>query len=108
MIRFLRLLSVILLLLLPSCAPRHVMVKEAGGVTLYLDVPKAEEVLFASSADSFQLQSTRKNPAGLWLTNTLTDREFHYFYVVDGRVYVPDCRYREKDDFGATNCIYQP
>jgi hypothetical protein len=108
MIRFLRLLSVILLLLLPGCAPRHVMVKEAGGVTLYLDVPKAEEVLFASSANSFQLQSTRKNPAGLWLTNTLADREFHYFYVVDGRVYVPDCRYREKDDFGATNCIYQP
>jgi hypothetical protein len=103
-----RCLSVIVLLLLAGCAPRHLIVKQASGVTLYLDAAKAEEVLFASSADSFRLHPTKKNSDGLWLTNTIDDREFHYFYVVDGRVFVPDCRYREKDDFGATNCVYQP
>lgn len=105
MIRF---LSGIILLVLVGCAPHHFVARHARGVTVYLDAPEATEVAFASSADSFRLHPTQKNSEGLWLTTILNDREFRYFYIVDGRVYVPDCRYREKDDFGATNCIYQP
>lgn len=105
MVRFLK---GIFLLVLAGCAPHHFVARQGNGVAIYLDAPRAITVVFASSLDSFQLHPTQKNAAGLWLTTILNDREFRYFYVVDGRVYVPDCKYREQDDFGATNCIYQP
>ncbi len=103
-----RYLSIATLFFLTGCSPSHFIARQASGVTLYLDVPEAGEVLFVSSVDSFQPQPTQKNPGGIWVINALAAREFHYFYIVDGRVYVPDCQYKERDDFGATNCIYQP
>ncbi|MFT5700036.1 MAG: hypothetical protein ACI8ZB_002907 [Desulforhopalus sp.] len=101
-------LSCLLIVLLSSCTPHHYTTRDAGGVSLFLDAPKATEVSFASSIDSFQVRPAKKNSNGLWVMNDLVDHEFDYFYIVDGRVYVPDCRYKEKDDFGANNCIYQP
>ena len=106
MFRFLN--GILVLLCVASCAPRHFVEKQAQGLTLSLDIPCATEVLFASSTDSFRLHSTVKNNNGLWETTVRADREFHYFYIVDGREYIPDCRYREDDDFGANTCIYQP
>jgi hypothetical protein len=88
--------KVAMLLFLAGCVPGHFIDRQAGGV------------LFAASTDGFQLHPTKKNRGGVWTINNVADREFHYFYIVDGRVYVPDCQYRERDDFGATNCIYQP
>jgi hypothetical protein len=34
------------------------------------------------------------------------DRDFSYFYLVDGKVLQPDCRMHEQDDFGGTNCVH--
>ena len=34
--------------------------------------------------------------------------EFSYFYIVDGVVHVPECKFYEKDDFGSYNCVYVP
>jgi hypothetical protein len=34
--------------------------------------------------------------------------EFRYFYLVDGKIHLPDCPYREMDDFGSYNCLYKP
>ncbi len=103
-----RCLSVLLLLFLGGCGPSHFSARQAGGLRLYLDLPEASEVLFVSSADSFQPHPTTKTGDGLWVTRLLADQEFHYFYRVDGRLYVPDCRYSDNDDFGTRNCIYQP
>lgn len=105
MIRF---LSTLLLLFLAGCGPSHFSTRQAGGLRLYLDLPEATEVLFASSADSFRLHPTTKTRDDLWETRLLADQEFHYFYRVDGSPYVPDCRYSDQDDFGTRNCIYQP
>jgi hypothetical protein len=102
-----RFLSLTLLLFLTGCAPHHFIDRHSTSVTLYLEAPDAIEVFFVSSIDSFRPQPTQKNSGGTWVINNPANREFHYFYVVDGRVYVPDCQYREKDDFGTTNCIYQ-
>jgi hypothetical protein len=103
-----RFLSITLLLFVAGCAPRHFISKQASGVTFSLDVPEATEVLFASSLDQFRLHPTKKNHGGAWVTDNYANRELHYFYIVDGSVYIPDCSYRENDDFGKTNCIYQP
>ena len=105
MIRF---LSGILLILVSGCAPHHFITSESDVVTVYLDAPKASKVIFVSSVDNFREHATQKNTKGLWAIENLTNREFQYFYIVDGRLYVPECQYREKDDFGAANCIYQP
>jgi hypothetical protein len=105
MIRF---LSLAMLFLTAGCGPRHFIDRQASGVTVFVDVPNAAQVLFASSVDGFRAHPTTRGPRGLWVIDDLADREFRYFFIVDGRVYTPDCRYREKDDFGAINCIYQP
>ncbi len=105
MIRF---LSAILLLSVSACTSDHYIARQSKGVTIYLDAPKASKVIFVSSADSFKEHTTHKDYRGLWTISNLADREFDYFYIVDGRVYVPACRYKEKDDFGAANCVYVP
>lgn len=105
MIRF---LSCILVFLVSGCAPSHFIRTDARGVSLFLNIPEAREVLFAASIESFQVHQVEKNSKGLWVINDIANQEFKYFYIVDGKPYVPECRYSEKDDFGAKNCIYQP
>lgn len=101
-------LSFFLLLLFTGCTPVHYVEKNSNGVTLYLEAPQAQKVHFASSADNFRIHPATKGVSGRWLVAGLTDREFEYFYLVDGKLYVPECRYHQQDDFGADNCIYQP
>lgn len=103
-----RYLSIVPLIFLAGCTPNHYITNNGEAVAIYLDSPKANEVLFASSADNFSVHAAQKEVGGLWVINNFADREFSYFYVVDGKMYVPECRYREKDDFGTINCIYQP
>jgi len=103
-----RFLSTVTLLLVSSCTQHHFITKNSGKMAMHLHAPEADEVLFVSSADNFKIHKTKRTAGGLWVTGNLVDREFRYFYIVDGRTYAPDCRYRETDDFGATNCIYQP
>jgi hypothetical protein len=105
MIRF---LSGVLIIVLSGCTSSHFSTREPNGVTMYLDAPKASHVVFVSSQDNYKKQGIGQNTEGLWVAANLADREFRYFYIVDGRVHVPDCRYRENDEFGATNCIHQP
>lgn len=103
-----RFLSTVTLLFVAGCASHHFVTKNFGKVAMYLNAPEAEEVLFASSIDNFRVHRTERTSGGMWVTDDLVDREFRYFYIVDKNSYVPDCRYKEKDDFGSTNCIYQP
>jgi hypothetical protein len=77
-------------------------------LTLYLKVPAARQVEFVSSLDDYQTRNTRKTDADTWVVEVPADVEFKYFYRVDGRVFLPSCRLKEKDDFGLGNCIYTP
>jgi len=99
---------VLVLSFLAGCAPQHFSRKGPGGISLYLEAPDAQEVLFASSTDNFQPHQTTRTENGLWFITNLNNREFMYFYLVDGRPYTPDCRYQQRDDFGTYTCIYQP
>ena len=103
-----RFLNLLLLLGLAGCAATHTVRKENGGVTLTLDLAGAREVLYASSLAGFVVHKAQTRHDGAWLVRNLEDREFRYFYIVDGKSYMPECRFKEKDDFGLMNCIYQP
>ena len=94
------------LLWVAGCAG-HVVREEAGRVQLLLSEPRAAEVQFASSLDGFDLHPARKIDARTWEMTVAGGKEFAYFYVVDGQVRLPDCKYREKDEFGSYNCLFK-
>jgi hypothetical protein len=89
-----------------GCAT-HYYRTDTAGTTIYLRLPEAASVVLHTSIDGFR-PHTAERRSGRW-TNTLSaTREFIYFYNVDGEVFIPDCRFKEKDDFGQENCIFLP
>lgn len=103
-----RFLSSVLLMAAAGCAPHHLVAVSGNQVSLSLQAPDAGTVYFLSSADDFQPHPMRRGTHGRWLATMPAGREFSYFYLVDGQIHVPDCRDRELDDFGGSNCLYQP
>ncbi len=91
-----------------GCAPKHYVTVREDAVAMHLQAPRATAVQFASSMDHFTLHPLRRDSDGSWVIRGLSNREFQYFYLVDGKVVIPDCRFRENDDFGAANCRYIP
>jgi hypothetical protein len=102
------LFSTLLLVLTTGCAGYHYTGRSGESVSLYLRLPDAAKVRFASSIDGYQLHDVRKNALGFWQISMPLTAESTYFYIVDGAVYIPDCRFREIDDFGSENCLYLP
>ena len=79
-----------------------------NGVHFYLEMPNSEKVYFLSSLDGYKPHRAKEVGPDRWQVNLPADREFTYFYYVDGNIFVPPCRLRENDDFGSQNCIYIP
>jgi hypothetical protein len=77
-------------------------------LNIYLKNRKAEEVFIHTSIDEYAPRKALKDESGLWVAVLPADREFKYFYVIDGEVFIPECNMREKDDFGSVNCVYIP
>ena len=102
------LLVVTLLGLAGGCVPRHTVMVLDKSVTIVLRAPEASVVQFASSADRYALRPAVKDKQGNWVVAGIGNQEFQYFYLVDGKVFLPDCRYRQADDFGTANCRYLP
>jgi hypothetical protein len=90
-----------------GCAT-HYYEMNADRVNLYLRMPEAKIVYVSTSLDEFALYPTKKLGTGIWEVAVPATREFTYFYKVDGNIYLPDCKLREKDDFGDENCIFIP
>ena len=95
-------------LCLAGCAATHYYERQADRVAFYLKAPGAKGVMFASSLDAYSPHLASKVDGSRWVVSAAAGSEFRYFYIVDGAVYVPECRYYEKDDFGSRNCVYVP
>lgn len=91
-----------------GCASPHFQQRQSGKVTLYLREPGAGRVEFASSLDAYERHRADRINGSLWAVTVAADAEFRYFYIVDGRVVVPECEFFEKDDFGSRNCLFIP
>lgn len=101
------LFPLLVFVLLAGCSgTSHYLTAGETGVDVFVDLPKAKSVQFASSRDGFRWHAARKDNSGLWWIRVPGRGEFRYFYRVDGKLYVPDCTTREYDDFGRENCIY--
>lgn len=95
------------LFLLAGCAPKHYTAIEGDSLVLYFFNREAKEVLFASSTDDFQLHAAKRSSDHLWKVVLPVSQNFRYFYKVDGKLVIPDCQYKESDDFGSQNCVFQ-
>jgi hypothetical protein len=94
-------------LIIAACAEKHYTRLKGGEIAFYYQDPEAQEVLFASSRDAYRLHPAREKTNHLWEVSVPAEKEFAYFYVVDGVVTLPECAYTEEDDFGSKNCLYQ-
>ena len=106
--RILILLLAVAVLGLVGCTASHYYERQSDRVTFYLKVPGARKVAFASSLDAYRPHRASKAGDSRWVVSVTTGSEFQYFYFVDGAVYVPECKFYEKDDFGSRNCVYVP
>ena len=92
---------------LGGCATPHQKTK-GDRVYLYLKNIDSQTAFFASSLDGFQRHPLTRYTRSGWRIHLPADREFTYFYIVDNQPFIPDCPYKEKDDFGFENCIFTP
>jgi hypothetical protein len=93
---------------LVGCTAAHYHERQSDRVIFYLNAPDAKGVVFANSLNAFSPQAARKTSRSCWTVSVAAKAEFSYFYIVDGVVHVPECKFYEKDDFGAYNCVYVP
>ncbi len=91
-----------------SCSVAHYHSVENDTVIFYLNLAGAEKVYFAHSLDNYSLHKVKAGNDGTWEFTVKAKFEFSYFYIVDGTVYLPECQFRETDDFGSENCIFVP
>lgn len=98
------LLTVGWLLLAAGCSTHYYRIK-ADKLEIYLEKPGARKVIFACSLDDFKPHEA-SNLDGCWVVTVHRQDQFRYFYMIDGELFLPPCRLKEKDDFGSENCIF--
>jgi hypothetical protein len=86
----------------------HYYSVEYDTVTFCLDLTGAKNVYLAHSLDNYIPHKAKAVKDGRWEFSMTANFEFRYFYIVDGGVYLPECQFRETDDFGSENCIFVP
>jgi hypothetical protein len=107
-VKILILLLTVASLGLGGCTASHYYERKSDGVTFYLRARGARKVAFAYSLDAYRPRLASKAGDSCWVVSVTDGSEFQYFYIVDGAVYVPACKFHEKDDFGSRNCVYVP
>ena len=91
-----------------GCAKQHSIQTTGDSLTLFFKDATAKEIYFASSVDNFRYQPALKGLRNVWRVTVPQQKEFAYFYIVDGIVTMPDCPNTVLDDFGSRNCLYVP
>lgn len=89
-----------------GCGQQHSVQVDEDSLSFYYNDAKAKEIFFASSADHFTYHPAIKERGDVWQVTVPLSKEFSYFYIVDGKVTVPDCPNTVLDDFGEKNCLY--
>ena len=100
-------LTLFFFFVLPGCAMHHHYTKvEGDSLSLFYSAQGAKMVYFASSLDNFQYHTARLVNKSVWQVTVPLQKEFEYFYIVDGVVTQPPCNNTVLDDFGAKNCLF--
>ena len=97
----------ILLIALCGCSTHYYEV-QGNNIDIYLKQENAREVHFVASLNHFRPRPSLRLDGDTWVNRVKAGSEFRYFYIIDGEVFLPDCKYKENDDFGSQNCIFPP
>jgi len=100
------LLAVFLITFTAGCATHRQQI-QGGNLTLYLKKTDARQVSLVTSLDGFEPRTAILSD-GQWVVFLPGDKPFRYYYVLDGKIFLPPCREKENDDFGSENCIFDP
>jgi hypothetical protein len=98
----------LLMALMPAACATHYLRVENEQAHLFLKARHAQSVMFASSLEHFQWRSADKIDPQTWRITIPANIPQTYLYLIDGRLFLPECRYQEQDDFGSRNCLYIP
>ncbi|MBU1172557.1 MAG: hypothetical protein KKD44_23610 [Proteobacteria bacterium] len=90
---------------IPACSVHYYKIND-DSISFYLKDKDAKDVHFQYSYDGFECHEAQKIKGDTWKIIVPSVNEFSYFYMVDGKVYVPPCLFTEHDDFGNENCIF--
>jgi hypothetical protein len=86
----------------------HYHVVNNGRIEMYLTAPQAQSVVLVIAGDPFQKIQALREASGTWKVTLNQSGEFKYFYLMDNKAYLPECRLKEHDDFGSDNCVFSP
>ncbi|MBT4287127.1 MAG: hypothetical protein HOD92_07285 [Deltaproteobacteria bacterium] len=87
----------------------HRIEKNTQGLKIFLKQENIVKLEFVSSINQFVPLTLKKNDNAEWIVKIPGKKTpFRYFYIRDGNFFLPDCKLKEKDDFGSENCIYDP
>lgn len=103
-----RLISILAAVLAAGGCSAHYHVIQNGRVEMYLTAPQAQSVVLVVAGDPFRMVPALRDASGTWKATLDQPGEFKYFYLMDDKAYLPDCRLKEHDDFGAANCVFAP
>ncbi len=100
---------VIILFLAVMACSKHYVKQSEDSLYFYYNGKDAEKVLFYSDINNYAGRSFKKSE-GYWiyiLNKPVEAEEIKFFYKVDGKVYLPECRMKINDDFGGKLCVLE-
>ncbi len=103
-------MSVATALMLSACSMAPYSVKRHGNyISFHAKIPQAKNVYFVSNLTNFQKVKAKMESKGVW-ESTLPYKGgiIKYFYIADGKIYLPPCKSYVKDGFGGKDCVYLP
>lgn len=97
-------LAAAVILMISGCA--SMKVRHSDGDMIMSFKKEAERIILYSSATGYTPIDAEK--AGDWWHVSIKDTDkLKYFLKADGEIFLPDCKYKENDDFGGELCIYK-
>jgi hypothetical protein len=93
-----------LMLLTTGCATHYYQV-QGDTLAFTWTSPDAQKVTFACSLDDFKPHEARKVD-GRWVVSVPSGEPFRYYYVLDGKLFLPPCDLKENDDFGSAKTVF--
>jgi len=103
-----RIIPILAAVLVAGGCTAHYHVVNNGRIEMYLTAPQAQSVVLVIAGDPFQKIQALRDASGTWKVTLNQSGEFKYFYMMDNKAYLPECRLKEHDDFGSDNCVFSP
>jgi hypothetical protein len=106
-----RLLLLTILVCFSGCThAAHTVIAVGGRIDFHLSAPGAGSVTLVVIGQTVEHLPAHQSKNGDWEAEVLFNskqplHDLRYFYLVNGKVYLPPCRMKDTDDFGAENCV---